>query len=69
MDIKIGIIGGSGLDNLNIFTNARGHIYRHGMGRAVLAAPGRRNRGHSRGRIGASWAQPYDCALFSQLPG
>ncbi len=38
------------------------------MGRAVLAAPGRRNRGHSRGRIGASWAQPYDCALFSQLP-
>lgn len=23
MDIKIGIIGGSGLDNLNIFTNAR----------------------------------------------
>lgn len=25
------------------------------MGRAVLAAPGRRNRGHSRGRIGASW--------------
>ena len=23
MGIKIGIIGGSGLDNLNIFTNAR----------------------------------------------
>ena len=64
MGIKVGIIGGSGLGNLNIFTNAR-----HGMGRAVLAAPGRRNRGHSRGRIGASWAQPYDCALFSQLPG
>ena len=66
MGIKIGIIGGSGLDNLNIFTNARdtftGTVW-------VLAAPGRRNRGHSRGRIGASWAQPYDCALFSQLPG
>jgi len=67
MGIKIGIIGGSGLDNLNIFTNARDTFT--GMGRAVLAAPGRRNRGHSRGRIGASWAQPYDCALFSQLPG
>ena len=59
MGIKIGIIGGSGLDNLNIFTNARD----------TFTGTGRRNRGHSRGRIGASWAQPYDCALFSQLPG
>ena len=68
MDIKIGIIGGSPSTTEHFYQRA-GHIYRYGMGRAVLAAPGRRNRGHSRGRIGASWAQPYDCALFSQLPG
>lgn len=69
MDIKIGIIGGSGLDNLNIFTNARDTFTGTVWGEPSSAAPGRRNRGHSRGRIGASWAQPYDCALFSQLPG
>lgn len=69
MGIKVGIIGGSGLDNLNIFTNARdtftGTVWGEpssplregeiaGIPVAVLARHGR---------------QPYDCALFSQLPG
>lgn len=68
MGIKIGIIGGSGLDNLNIFTNARDTFTG-----TVWGEPSSPLR---EGEIAAfPWpywrvmAQPYDCALFSQLPG
>lgn len=69
MGIKIGIIGGSGLDNLNIFTNARDTFTGTVWGEPSSPLREGEIAGIPMGRIGRVMDAPYDCALFSQLPG